>query len=236
VVPAGLVADVARAKLQADRGSPTPDQLALAEFIECGAFDRHLRRTRQIYRGRRDAFVAALHTHLPRLRLLGVAAGLHLMIELTHGVDEDAVVAAAARRSIRVYGARPYRAKPAGAAPALVVGYGGLPETRIRGAVKHFTAVLAECGEPSLRSSPRTPAALDLDTRRLIAPLAARGIVATPEVWDDPDVDWARFDLAVIRSCWDYARRRVAFISWAASVPRLVNPPAVLAWNTHKRI
>jgi GntR family transcriptional regulator/MocR family aminotransferase len=81
------------------------------------------------------------------------------MIELTHGVDEDAVVAAAARRSIRVYGARPYRAKPAGAAPALVVGYGGLPETRIREAVKHFTAVLAECGEPSLRSSPRTPAA-----------------------------------------------------------------------------
>jgi hypothetical protein len=75
---------------------------------------------------------------------------------------------------------------------------------------------------------------LDSDTRRLIAPLAARGIAATPTVWDDPNVDWARFDLAVIRSCWDYARRRVEFINWAASVPRLVNPPAVLAWNTHK--
>jgi hypothetical protein len=76
---------------------------------------------------------------------------------------------------------------------------------------------------------------LDSDARRLIAPLAARGIAATPTVWDDPNVDWARFDLAVIRSCWDYARRRVEFINWAASVPRLVNPPAVLAWNTHKR-
>ena len=42
---------------------------------------------------------------------------------------------------------------------------------------------------------------LDADTRCLIAPLSARGITATPAVWDDPDVDWARFDLVVVRSC-----------------------------------
>ncbi len=75
---------------------------------------------------------------------------------------------------------------------------------------------------------------LDADTRRLIAPLAARGILATPAVWDDPDVDWARFDLVVVRSCWDYARRRREFLGWAARVPRLANPAPVLAWNTHK--
>lgn len=42
-----------------------------------------------------------LHKHLPRLRPRGVAAGLHLMIELDAAVDERAVVAAAERRSIR---------------------------------------------------------------------------------------------------------------------------------------
>jgi hypothetical protein len=75
---------------------------------------------------------------------------------------------------------------------------------------------------------------LDEDTRRLIAPLAARGISATPAVWDDLDVDWASFDLVVIRSCWDYVARRTDFLEWTARVPRLANPPAVIAWNTHK--
>jgi hypothetical protein len=75
---------------------------------------------------------------------------------------------------------------------------------------------------------------LDADTRRLIAPLAARGVIATSAVWDDPGVDWARFDLVVVRSCWDYARRRREFLEWAARVPRLANPASVLAWNTDK--
>jgi hypothetical protein len=75
---------------------------------------------------------------------------------------------------------------------------------------------------------------LDEDTRRLIAPLAARGISATPAIWDDPDVDWTRFDLAVVRSCWDYVPRRDEFLEWAARVPSLANPATVLAWNTHK--
>jgi GntR family transcriptional regulator/MocR family aminotransferase len=151
LVPADLTADIARAKLQADRGSPISDQLAFAQFLECGAFDRHLRRTRQIYRRRRDALVAALRTHLPRLRLRGVAAGLHLMLELDD-VDEHAVLAAAARRAIRVYGVSAYRARPLAAEPGLVVGYGGLPESSIREAVRHLVAALAECSETRRRA------------------------------------------------------------------------------------
>lgn len=54
-------------------------------------------------------------------------------------------------------------------------------------------------------------------------------------IWDDPAVDWVAFDLVVIRSTWDYVERRDAFLAWARSVPRLVNPAAVLAWNTDKR-
>ena len=42
-----------------------PDQLALADLIERGELDRHLRRMRRRYRARRDALVAAVATHLP---------------------------------------------------------------------------------------------------------------------------------------------------------------------------
>ncbi len=53
-------------------------------------------------------------------------------------------------------------------------------------------------------------------------------------VWDDPHVDWAAGDLVVVRSTWDYARRRDEFLGWARSVPRLANPVEVLAWNSDK--
>ncbi len=39
----------------------------------------------------------------------------------------------------------------------------------------------------------------------------------------------------MLRSCWDYAERRSAFLAWAASLPRVLNPVAVLEWNTDKQ-
>lgn len=76
---------------------------------------------------------------------------------------------------------------------------------------------------------------LDPDEQLLLAPLAAAGVAATVAVWDDPDADWTRFDLVVIRSTWDYIERRDAFVDWARSVERLANPADVIAWNTDKR-
>ena len=76
---------------------------------------------------------------------------------------------------------------------------------------------------------------LDPDDRLLLGPLADRGVRVTAAVWDDPTVDWAGFDLVVVRSPWDYPARRDAFVAWAATVPRLANPGDVVAWNTDKR-
>lgn len=73
------------------------------------------------------------------------------------------------------------------------------------------------------------------DDRLLLGPLDVLGIDAQPTVWDDPAVDWASYDLVVVRSTWDYTWRRDAFLDWAASVPALLNPVEVLAWNTDKR-
>ena len=76
---------------------------------------------------------------------------------------------------------------------------------------------------------------LDPDDRAVIEPLAALGISAEPAVWDDPAVDWDRFDLAVLRSPWDYTPRRNEFVAWARSVPRLANDAETVVWNTDKR-
>jgi glutathione synthase/RimK-type ligase-like ATP-grasp enzyme len=75
---------------------------------------------------------------------------------------------------------------------------------------------------------------LDADERMLIPALAGHGLTAEPRVWDDAGVRWDEFRLVVVRSTWDYAARRDAFLTWAASLPRVLNPVDVLTWNTDK--
>ena len=75
----------------------------------------------------------------------------------------------------------------------------------------------------------------DEDAPALIEALAARGVEAVPAVWDDPGVDWPGFDLIIVRSTWDYPDRRQDFLTWADSVPQVLNSPEVLRWNTDKR-
>ena len=71
----------------------------------------------------------------------------------------------------------------------------------------------------------------------LAAALRDRGVAVAQPRWDDPDVDWDGFDLAVVRTTWDYPQRRDEFLAWAAATAertRLCNPADVLRWNTHK--
>lgn len=54
--------------------------------------------------------------------------------------------------------------------------------------------------------------------------------------WSDTRAEWERFDLVVIRSTWDYTRRRRRFLAWADSIgERLRNLPAMVRWNSDKR-
>ena len=79
---------------------------------------------------------------------------------------------------------------------------------------------------------------VDPELRLLQAALRERGIEAPTVVWDDPGQDWAAHDLVVVRSTWDYARRRDEFLAWAEHVDdtsRLLNGPDLLAWTTDKR-
>lgn len=79
---------------------------------------------------------------------------------------------------------------------------------------------------------------LDPDDGLLLPALAALGVEAVPAVWDDAAVDWAAFDLVVVRGTWDYAPRRDRFLRWARAVEAvsaLANPADVIEWNTDKR-
>ncbi|MBG6092735.1 PLP-dependent aminotransferase family protein [Actinomadura viridis] len=141
LLPPRLAESVAEAKLLADRGSPAIDQLAFADFLMRGEFDRHLRRMRPVYRRRRDALLAGLAEHLPGCEPVGAAAGLHLVIWLPEGLREEDVVAAAAGRGVRVTGVAPYRLNGHGR-QGLILGYSDLNEGAIAEGVRALAAAM----------------------------------------------------------------------------------------------
>jgi glutathione synthase/RimK-type ligase-like ATP-grasp enzyme len=83
----------------------------------------------------------------------------------------------------------------------------------------------------------REALALDEDMPPLILALREQGARVETPCWDDPDVDWGSYDVAVLRSTWDYADRLDEFLEWTercAEQTKLLNSPAIVRWNTDK--
>jgi GntR family transcriptional regulator/MocR family aminotransferase len=141
-LPDELIDEVRAAKAAQDSGSPSIGQLALAQLIERGDYDRHVARARHIYRQRRDALMAALAQHLPGVPVHGAAAGLHVLLRLPDDADDVGIVAAAARQGIGVNPLSPMsRSNPE---RGLVLGYSRLSVDRIDAAVAALAVCLAQ--------------------------------------------------------------------------------------------
>lgn len=71
----------------------------------------------------------------------------------------------------------------------------------------------------------------------IVAPLAAVGVNSRFVAWDDSTVDWSGFDLAVLRSTWDYTSRLDEFLASVEAVDAqvaLANPVAIVRWSCDK--
>jgi DNA-binding transcriptional MocR family regulator len=89
------------ARFASDFGSDALAQAAVAELLESGALERHLRRLRRLYAARREALLAALEESMPGdLRWTRPRGGLGVWLGLPPDVDPRAFHAAARERGI----------------------------------------------------------------------------------------------------------------------------------------
>jgi GntR family transcriptional regulator/MocR family aminotransferase len=146
VLPPRLVEPFVAAKWLADRQTATLDQQVLSDFIVEGHFERHLRRMRRLYQGRRDALLRALWTHCGDLLVPGGdGAGLHLIGWLRPGLDATALSAEAATLGVAVPPLDPYYLGAAGR-PGLMLGYASLDESRIAEGVRLLARAARSAG------------------------------------------------------------------------------------------
>lgn len=140
--PPALVGAIAELKQSTDRGSPGLEQLVVARLIESGRFDKHLRRMRKAYAGKRAALVTALTGHAPHIRVTGLAAGFHAVAHLPDGVQEIDVITRARSRGVGLYGMSVNRSTKAPDPPQLVLGFGNLSERAIADGVARIGDLL----------------------------------------------------------------------------------------------
>lgn len=141
VVPPGWRDAVATAKEAADLGGSVLEQVAFAHFLASGGYDRHLRHARRVHRARRDAVIAALAEYLPAATVSGVAAGLHLVVELPDGTDDAAIVEAVRPLGLGPLALSALRLGRAGP-PGLVLGYAAHTPDELRDAVRRLSTVV----------------------------------------------------------------------------------------------
>jgi GntR family transcriptional regulator/MocR family aminotransferase len=153
VVPPALVDAVCREKLLADRGTANIEQHAFADFLTRGELDRHLRRMRARYRARRDALLEALAEALPAATVRGVAAGLHVTVELPAGQSEQAIQQEARERRIELETMSDYRPDLLDHPPTLLLGYAQMPEPAIRAGVRELAEAVRAATSSKARSS-----------------------------------------------------------------------------------
>jgi GntR family transcriptional regulator/MocR family aminotransferase len=143
VLPPDLVGPLALAKGLADTGSSVMDQIAFAQLLISGGYDRHLRQMRRRYLARRNVLREALARYLPQATLLGAAAGVHLTVRLPDGTRIGDVVRRAADMHVRVDPLAPCYADEATAPPGLMLGYANLTESQIVKGVRALSRALA---------------------------------------------------------------------------------------------
>ncbi|SDZ15445.1 GntR family transcriptional regulator / MocR family aminotransferase [Amycolatopsis xylanica] len=137
VLPQSLI-DPVFAAFSASGARPSAvDQLILAELLESGAYDQHVRRCRTEYRRRRDQVVAALPDHLA---VQGISAGLQLVVRLP---CEDEVLAEARRRSLDLETLGPHWIDQGEREGGIIVGYGAPAKHAFSGTLATLVEVLA---------------------------------------------------------------------------------------------
>ena len=118
------------------------DQTIVQHFIEEGYYERHLNKTRALYKNRHDILIDALKTLEDICTISGEHAGVHILLSFENGWKEKELIEKAAEKDIRVYGLSDYRIQKAEKENAtILLGYANMNE----GDIKEAVEILNQC-------------------------------------------------------------------------------------------
>ncbi|WP_334148479.1 MocR-like pyridoxine biosynthesis transcription factor PdxR [Hyphomicrobium sp.] len=157
ILPPELVERARHMKTLMNNGQPWLEQATLADFMQSGGYEHHVRRIRKLYFSRRNALLSSLSEHFPGGETIGDEAGMHLAWRLPrHLPPASKVESLAIEAGIGVYtlasGAAVNFDASAESDRFLVLGFSSLKEREIAIGISKLADVLAK-GPTSPRRS-----------------------------------------------------------------------------------
>lgn len=152
VLPEYLIGPFTQTKRLMDRGAPTLTQAAIADFINEGHFERHLRNLRKLYAERRSTLMRTIQSFLgDRVTYADHQAGFHVLLYLQEGVNEHQLVKEAYRRGVAVYPGAPYHLETE-PKPSILLGFCGLENEEIVAGIERLSQALDLFSDTSEKS------------------------------------------------------------------------------------
>lgn len=109
------------------------DQYVVQKFIEEGHFERHLNKTRALYKNKHDQLLAGIKPLMKVCKVSGENAGVHLVLQFNNGKKEEQLIEDAKKEGICVYGLSDYIIKDVGSYDAtILLGYANMGEEQIK--------------------------------------------------------------------------------------------------------
>ncbi|MBP2078749.1 PLP-dependent aminotransferase family protein [Oceanobacillus polygoni] len=113
------------------------DQHILTQFMKNGDFEKHLNRMRKIYRRKLEKTLEMLKPYQKDLQIIGEHSGLHIVLAVKNGMDEEELVYRARKANLKVYGLSSYSMeKRYSGDPKIILGFAGIPEEKLSKAIE----------------------------------------------------------------------------------------------------
>jgi len=159
IFPPELIERARHMKTLMNNGQPWLEQATLADFMESGGYERHVRRIRKLYYSRRNVLLASLKKHFEGGEIIGDEAGMHLAWRLPHNLPPASKVEKLAiEAGIGVYtlasGAAINFEASAESDRYLVLGFSSLTEREITAGIARLAEILrSSTGSPRRRKA-----------------------------------------------------------------------------------
>lgn len=116
-------------------------QKTVALFMQEGYWQKHLRRMRHIYQKKHETLHQSIRKFMgEQVKIIGEESGLHLLIEVKNGDNEETLIEKAKFSGVKIYPTAKYwMSQNQAKDPLLLVGFGGLSEAEITEGIRRLS-------------------------------------------------------------------------------------------------
>ena len=108
----------------------------IRRFLNEGYWEKHIHKMRVVYRKKRDRLVFEIEYFSNRVEVIGEDSGLHILLKVHNGMQEEELIQEAAKYSIKIYPVSTYYKDGTAPESVVLLGFAILSEEEIAKAIQ----------------------------------------------------------------------------------------------------